>query len=109
MSEREVLSFRSIAAIDGGVIEVAFNQALNQILNDLRDRPGLDKKRSITLQVDLFPVCEHGHLARTDIEFQVKTSAPARKTISYPFKADRRGLTSCSCSSISRPGSTAGC
>lgn len=89
----ETLSYQSIAEVDGGVIEVAFNQALQQVINDLRDRPTLDKKRSVTLQLDLTPIADHGHLSRTDIEFSVKPTLPPKKSNPYPFKAAKVGLT----------------
>lgn len=88
----EVLCFDTIAEVDGGAVQVAFDHALQQIIHDLRDRPTVDKPRTIALQLSVSPVADRGHLSRADIEFQIAIKVPARKTVPIPFRDGREGL-----------------
>lgn len=86
------LSLAHISQVDGGRVAIAFNQALRQILLDCQDRPELDKTRKVCLEVEISPVCDQRELVSCDVEFNIKSSNPSKRTRTYPMLPTSDGL-----------------
>ena len=52
---KHTLSFETVGNLDEGSLRIEFNRMLTSIFNDLNNRPRLEKKRSLTLKVELKP------------------------------------------------------
>lgn len=73
-------------ALDGGRIHEAFMAELRRVATDCEDRPGDDKVRKVSLELQLTPVCdEHGQLDSLSGKFHVTSSVPKRRSKSYSF------------------------
>ena len=81
------LSLESIMQLGDGSVAIAWHQALQRSLHDCcSDRPGVDKPRKVTLEMDVVPVIdEAGFSDEVNATFQVKESIPARKSRIYDF------------------------
>lgn len=68
---------RALAALDGGRIDEAFKLHLRRAIEDCDDRPGEEKSRKVTLQVEVKPIARQDG-ATTDVEIvvQAKSSIP---------------------------------
>lgn len=86
------LNLTSLAALDGGRIREAFDQAIERCRADCADRPGIGAVRKVTLLVTMKPLMdESGELDSCDVDFQVQDSAPKRRTRAYNMRATRHG------------------
>lgn len=90
----KTLCLANLPEIDNGRIDLAFNAAVRRVIEDLNDRPGVDKERKIELIVKIAPDCdtEQGLLVGGNIQFEVKDSVPKRQTTIYPMKLGATGL-----------------
>jgi len=87
------LSLETLATIDGGRVNLAMNQALRRIAQDLDDRPGESRTRKATLEVIAKPVCgEDGLIDGAKIQIQVKDDVPTRKSKVYDVGVRKGGM-----------------
>lgn len=85
-------TLETLCTIDDGRIKEAFEQALRRCESDLRDRPNMNKARTISLEAELVPVTDDaGALLEVKVHFQVKDRQPARETKTYHMSAARGG------------------
>lgn len=89
----EKFEMKSLATIDGGRINAAFERELKRIREDCIDRPGLKRPRQVQLMVTLSPVMDDNgtDLASCNVQFQIKSSLPKRESKVFNMTADRRG------------------
>ena len=83
----------ALATLDGGRIREAVNQAIQAAETDCRDRPGLPGARKVTLTLSIVPVSTaSGDLDSVNVECEIKTQSPARKSKTYNMNATTDGL-----------------
>jgi len=77
-----VLTLAELNKLDGGVVALAFEQAMERAIADCEDRPGEEKPRKVNLQCELVPVRdgETGGLDTIAFVYQVKDTVPTRKS-----------------------------
>ena len=81
----------NIAEMDSGRIREAFEQAINRMRDDCRDRPGVQKPRKAQLIVSMAPtVGEDGEVDTIEVSFDIKETIPARQSRRYSMR-DRGG------------------
>lgn len=90
---QEVLRFSTIGQVDNGAVMVAFDQALRDIEKDCRDRFDLKTARSLTFKLTMTPVQDGGCLAKVDVQFEINSSIPKQKSMLFPMKATRKGIS----------------
>jgi hypothetical protein len=73
----EKFTFAALAKLDGGRVAKSVDQAILRAVADCNDRPGLDKARRVTLEIDIEPVME-GSLHDIALTFRVGEKAPPR-------------------------------
>lgn len=89
----EKFDLATLAAMDGGRIKEAFEQALNRCRFDCEDRPAVDGARKITLVVSLTPIAaDNGDLSSVDVTFDLNDKLPKRGSKSYNMQAVAGGL-----------------
>lgn len=85
------LTLSKLDALDDGRITIAWQQALKRAVADCEDRPAVGEARKVILQTEISPILdEDGQLDTCRVQFQVKESAPVRKTKKYDMDP-RRG------------------
>jgi len=85
------LTLSQLDSLDDGRIVVAWQQALKRAVADCEDRPAVGEARKIVLQTEIVPrLDEDGRLSTVGVQFQIKDSAPVRKTKKYDMQP-RRG------------------
>jgi hypothetical protein len=78
------LTLDSLLALDGGRVATAFQHALRRALDDCRDRPGEERARVVSLQLEMVPVCDESGLCdEVTAGFQVNDKIPTRKSKKY--------------------------
>lgn len=82
----------TLATIDEGRIKVAFDMALQRLIDDCKDRPELKDARKLTLTVVVEPRPEQGSLDSVDVSFEIKDAIPKRGTRAYNMAVGRAGL-----------------
>jgi hypothetical protein len=70
------LSFRHLAELDNGRLAIAFDRQLRAAELDLRDRPADNRKRKITLTIELTPLEHKGDFDGAEIEYFVTAKTP---------------------------------
>lgn len=88
----EKFSLETIAEMDGGRIRAAFQQALQRLEADCKDRPALKKQRELSLVMCMTPVPEGTDLDSVNVTFKIKESIPKRESKSYNMQVVRGGL-----------------
>ena len=94
MQALEKFQLSAIAVMDGGRIDVAFDQALARVVADCEDRPGEKKARTVTLQLEVVPVLdESGVCDDVKVQMFINEGIPKRKTRVYDMamKKTNRG------------------
>jgi len=88
----------SLPQLEDGRVEVAFNAAIQQVLDDLYDRPNVKKARKVTMEFTLEPQADDaGMLENVEAKVAFKTTTPARETRTFSMPVRRkRGKTVCS-------------
>ena len=82
----------TLTKLDDGRVVEAWNQALRRAILDCEDRPGVTEARKVILQLELAPtIDEDGNVDTVRGQFQVKDSAPVRKTKKYDFSPRLQG------------------
>lgn len=89
----EKFTLATLAAMDGGRILEAFEQALNRCRFDCEDRPAVAAGRKIALVVTMKPVADDtGSLGSVDVSFELNDKLPKRGSKSYNMQAVPGGL-----------------
>jgi hypothetical protein len=84
------LDLENLKVLDDGRIEAAFAEELQHIVLDMMNRPGDDRQRSVTLKVKFKPIVDDvGELESVDVQMDVGSKMPSRKTRVYDMKARR--------------------
>ena len=90
MALRE-LALSHLAALDGGRVTEAWQQALGRVLDDCEDRPGVDKPRTVTLTFSVVPsLDEQGRMESVSGQFDVRDTLPKRSSKAYEFGPRKR-------------------
>jgi len=89
----ERFALPALMSIDDGRVRLAWEQQLQRLFEDMKDRPGVDKARELTLKTVMKPVVnEAGELESVEVEFEIKSGEPRRLSNKYSMKAGRSGL-----------------
>ena len=88
----EKFSLATLAEMDGGRIRAAFEQALQRLEADCKDRPGVKRARQLQLVVELAPIADEGELDSVNVTFRIKESIPKRESKAYNMQAVPGGL-----------------
>lgn len=82
------LSLANIEEIDGGKVAVAFAVELQHVIKDMLDRPGDNRPRKVSLNLELKPQCDDsGTLADVQVAFDIASSVPNRRSNAYNMRA----------------------
>ena len=83
MGRRE-LKLSTLEDLDGGRVTEAWQQAVKRVIEDCRDRPGVNKPRKILIEMSVTPVVdEAGEFDNVNTQFQIKDTTPDRKSKKY--------------------------
>lgn len=88
----EKFTLATLVDMDGGRIKTAFEQALQRLESDCKDRPGVKRSRQLQLVLDLTPVADGGDLDSVNVTFKIKESIPKRESKAYNMQAVAGGL-----------------
>lgn len=89
----EKFDLSTLSRMDGGRIAVAFEQAVNRLRFDCEDRPAVEGKRVVQLEVTMEPVAnDDGALSSVDVSFRIKETLPKRTSKIYNMQAVAGGL-----------------
>lgn len=89
----EKFSLSALAAMDGGRLQVAFQQALDRLRYDCEDRPSIKGARKVNLCVSLTPVAtDSGELESVDVDIDIAERMPKRSSKSFNMQAVAGGL-----------------
>lgn len=89
----EKFTLATLAAMDGGRIKEAFEQAVNRCRFDCEDRPAVEGGRKVTLCVTLEPIPDDsGELGSVDVSFDLTEKLPKRASKTYNMQAVTGGL-----------------
>lgn len=92
MSTLEKFSLKSLAAMDGERIGLAFEQALKRVVMDCEDRPGESKERTISLTLAVKPRQDaSGFCDDCNVQILVSDSVPKRKSKVYNMSVRKGG------------------
>ena len=89
-------TFRNLAQLQSGAVEVAFQRELERVLADIANRPGFKEKRELSLRFTLTPKTrlvpddldtdvKRPKLEGIALRVHVRGSVPARRTEEYDF------------------------
>ena len=90
------LKLATLATMDDGRLAVAFEQHLRRCELDIKDRPGVESERVITMTISMKPkshTTETGQVILESVKSTVKMhdSVPKRKSAPYDLQLDPRG------------------
>jgi hypothetical protein len=85
------LGLGTLKELDAGRIELAFNKALRDIIEDCRDRPTDETGRKVTLTAIVTPEHIDGVLDTCQVEFEVDAKVPKRRSKAYQMQAQGNG------------------
>ena len=91
----ELLNLESVAGIDAGRIAIAFEHELQACIADCKNRPALDKARTVTLKISLVPVLSQDKADEMEscyVDFQVSHAVPKKDSKSYNMQSTPSGL-----------------
>lgn len=89
---RKALSLDSLKHLDYGKIGLAFDQEVKRVVEDINDRPSLNKPRTITLTLEISPLADDGgNIDAAVVQWHLKHSIPPRKTSPYQMLPTRAG------------------
>lgn len=80
--------------LDGGKVDIAFQDALKRAVLDCFDRPHDAKPRTVTLKANIAPVTDGQELDSVNVEFEVESKVPVRRSKTYPMKVHNNGQLS---------------
>lgn len=83
----------NLKELDNGKAAVAFNQAIKRAVDDIEDRPGTKKPRSVALQIALVPTVDpKGDLYDVKVQVKVVESVPKRESQVYSMAPRKGGM-----------------
>lgn len=86
------LTLSTLEQIDGGLAVEMFKVEMLHAVRDCDDRPALKKPRTVTLECVITPECDdHGSMTGVELDFQVKSKVPMRKTKPVHAFVDSKG------------------
>lgn len=89
------LSLATLQEAHNRAIAIAFDEELQRVIEDLKNRPNEKKARSLNLQISFTPVADDNDatlLDATNITFQVSSSVPKRKSSAITLVPRGNGL-----------------
>lgn len=90
---RQLLKLSTIKEIENGKLERAVDRELAAVAKDIRDRPGLEKTRTVMVQLEFTPVSDG--LGDTDplakFKFRVKSNVPSKDSAEYTLGVNGAG------------------
>lgn len=82
-----------LSSVDDGRIAAAVDLAIEQCSRDCVDRPGDSGTRKVTLEIGIKPEQgEDGSCETAAVEFQIKTSLPARRSKTFQMATKPSGM-----------------
>lgn len=91
MTTLHELSLETLKELDNGKVPAAWNLHVQRALNDCHDRPAEKKPRTVTLTVEIVPICDqHGIAETVDTQFKLTSSVPKHQTRVYPLTLRKR-------------------
>lgn len=101
----EKLSLESLSEVDDGSVAIAVNQFITQCYHDCRDRPGMKKKREVTIKLSFTPDPDPhsgSQLERVIFDVEVGAKCPGKgitqlvkcmpKSAGFGFNADTKNV-----------------
>ena len=86
------LTLKNLGEFTDGKLGVAFEQAMRRIVNDMMDRPGVDKPRKLSMLISAKPILdEDGDLGTVDVQVTLKEHYPDRSTGKVRMAPRRNG------------------
>lgn len=87
------LSLSSLETMDGGKLGKVIGRHLSRMAADCYDRPGDDKPRKLTVQIDTVPKCDvHGNCETVEFKVKVKSSVPEHRSSPYEARIKPNGF-----------------
>lgn len=88
------LTVANLQELDRGLPAIAINQALRQAVKDCLDRPGNDKKREVSISIQVWPELDKqtAVLDVVNITIDVKTRTPAQTSAVYRMLTTKDGV-----------------
>lgn len=88
MARRKLRGLADLVEYDRGRIERAFKHALEEVILDVADRPGLKKSRKVTLEVEVLPFMREatGTLHHTEVRLAIGCKIPGKRTATQAMK-----------------------
>lgn len=87
-----LFSIRELHQIDGGELENDFNDQLRRLVADCMDRPGIDKNRTLKLEIQLSPDKKSdGTCDDVFVECFTSSKMPSRPVRPYRMSATKNG------------------
>lgn len=86
------LSFENLQHLDDGLLAAGANRALQEIIDDIIERPADDRPRTVTITISLTPTFHGGELDRAVIAHKATAKVPGREgreCIVQPRKTSR--------------------
>jgi hypothetical protein len=79
------MEMAALEGFDGGRIKAAFDADLQRVYDDLADRPRLNKKRTVTLTLEITPNADpqDGKFVDADVQFHIDTMIPKKSSRQY--------------------------
>lgn len=91
---KDYITLAGLANLDGGRIAEAFRLEVEKTYADLDDRPAVKAARTITIKVLLTPEQnEAGRLELVNVDCEIDSKLPRRKSRTYSARHDGQGLT----------------
>lgn len=84
-------TFEDIGKLDHGVLKIALEQAIADVIKDCVDRPMIGKARSLSLNLQIKPITSQNDIEEVDISFAIKRKIPDRTTRGYRMKPRANG------------------
>lgn len=88
------LNFENLPLVCGGALAMVVNEKLQEARRDVRNRPGVKKKRRVSLHMDIEPTnesAEQGEFEEGTVTFEVGSSIP-NKGMSIRVVEDSEGI-----------------
>ena len=91
---RGYIDLEGLSTMDGGRLNAAFAMEVEKVYADCDDRPAVKAARRITLTILCKPVQdEAGRLDMVDVDWDLDSKLPKRKSRTYRARHDGKGLT----------------
>jgi hypothetical protein len=91
-STKQALSLDSLKNLDHGRVGLAFSEEVRRVVEDINDRPALNKARTITLTLEVTPETDDsGDINAAVVQWHLKHTIPPRKTMPYSMLPTKNG------------------